>query len=97
MSADREELEVLKLRLAETERQLGRIKTGVKVGAAVLVFLLVCAMIPPLAAIAGLAVFGFIVLSVLFAYMAGVIWIAERLTGGPHFSDSAHEGPVERR
>ena len=80
MSADQSEIQDLKRRLAEAERQLSRIRSGLKIGFAVLVLLVFCALIPPIAAITALALFGMIVLGALFAYMYGVAWVTERLT-----------------
>ena len=80
MSADPSEIENLKFRLAEAERQLSRIRFGLKVGLVLAVLLVLCALVPPLSAIAGLAFYGIIVLGALFAYMYGVAWAAERLT-----------------
>jgi hypothetical protein len=80
MSVDQREIEDLKLRLAEAERQLRRIRSGLKVGPVLLAVWVVLAVIPPLAPVAALALFGFVVLGALFAYMYGIAWAAERLT-----------------
>lgn len=77
MSADRSEIEELKL--AE-RRQLTRIKVCAKVALALVVVWLFYALFPPLAAIESLALFGLIVLGVLFAYVYSVAWVTKFVT-----------------
>lgn len=76
MSVDRREIDDLKLRVTEAERQLSRIMSGLKIGLGLVVLLVLSVLIPPI----GLALVGILVLGILFAYMYGVAWAAERLT-----------------
>lgn len=77
MSADRNEVEELKL---PERRQLARIKVCAKVVLAVVVVWLLCALFPPLAASESLALFGVIVLGVLFAYVYSIAWVTNFVT-----------------
>jgi hypothetical protein len=88
----REEIEALEARLSQAEHQLRRLKMLLKICAVVLGILLLCLLIPALAAIVGLTLFSILVLAGLFAYMYGVAWVAERLLGSRPMVSDEREG-----